>query len=201
MFHVVPNLHAALKAIDAGVDGIVAEGGEGGGFKSQRDVASMVLLPLVCSQRRRPGDRRGRHLRRPQHGGRVRARRRGRADGHAHGVGGGVAGARQLQAAHRRLGGDRHRDAQPVPQARLPGAGHALQRGARAERPSRSRWRRSTACCRSTSMATSTPRSRSADRSPDASTTVRPVKEIIERDHRASSTTPLHALAARVRRT
>ena len=28
----------------------MAEGGEGGGFKSQRDVASMVLLPLVCSQ-------------------------------------------------------------------------------------------------------------------------------------------------------
>ena len=50
VFHVVPNLHAALKAIDAGVDGIVAEGGEGGGFKNQRDVASMVLLPLVCSQ-------------------------------------------------------------------------------------------------------------------------------------------------------
>src|SRR6476620_6710836 len=38
VFHVVPNLHAALKAIDAGVDGIVAEGGEGGGFKNQRDV-------------------------------------------------------------------------------------------------------------------------------------------------------------------
>src|SRR4051794_23345832 len=50
VFHVVPNLHSALKAIDAGVDGIVAEGGEGGGFKNQRDVASMVLLPLVCSQ-------------------------------------------------------------------------------------------------------------------------------------------------------
>src|SRR3954452_21883397 len=49
VFHVVPNLRAALKAIDAGVDGIVAEGGEGGGFKSTRDVASMVLVPLVCS--------------------------------------------------------------------------------------------------------------------------------------------------------
>jgi enoyl-[acyl-carrier protein] reductase II len=49
VFHVVPNLHAALKAIAAGVDGIVAEGGEGGGFKSSRDVASMVLIPLVCS--------------------------------------------------------------------------------------------------------------------------------------------------------
>jgi enoyl-[acyl-carrier protein] reductase II len=50
VFHVVPNLRAALKAIDAGVDGIVAEGGEGGGFKSARDVSSMVLIPLVCSR-------------------------------------------------------------------------------------------------------------------------------------------------------
>jgi enoyl-[acyl-carrier protein] reductase II len=50
VFHVVPNLRAALKAVAAGVDGIVAEGGEGGGFKSTRDVATMVLLPLVCSK-------------------------------------------------------------------------------------------------------------------------------------------------------
>jgi enoyl-[acyl-carrier protein] reductase II len=49
VFHVVPSLRAALKAIDAGVDGIVAEGGEGGGFKATRDVASMVLVPLVCA--------------------------------------------------------------------------------------------------------------------------------------------------------
>jgi enoyl-[acyl-carrier protein] reductase II len=50
VFHVVPNLRAAMKAIAAGVDGIVAEGGEGGGFKNTRDVSSMVLLPLVCSK-------------------------------------------------------------------------------------------------------------------------------------------------------
>ena len=50
VFHVVPTLRAALKAVDAGVDGLVVEGGEGGGFKNPRDVASMVLLPLVCSQ-------------------------------------------------------------------------------------------------------------------------------------------------------
>jgi enoyl-[acyl-carrier protein] reductase II len=50
VFHVVPNLRSALKAIDAGVDGIVAEGGEGGGFKNSRDVSSMVLVPLVCSR-------------------------------------------------------------------------------------------------------------------------------------------------------
>lgn len=50
VFHVVPHLRAAMKAIEAGVDGIVAEGGEGGGFKNTRDVASMVLVPLVCSR-------------------------------------------------------------------------------------------------------------------------------------------------------
>lgn len=50
VFHVVPSLAAALKAIEAGVDGLVVEGGEGGGFKNGRDVATMVLLPLVCSK-------------------------------------------------------------------------------------------------------------------------------------------------------
>ena len=32
VFHVVPTLAAAQKAVDAGVDGLVVEGGEGGGF-------------------------------------------------------------------------------------------------------------------------------------------------------------------------
>ncbi|MDB5499410.1 MAG: nitronate monooxygenase [Phenylobacterium sp.] len=50
VFHVVPSLAAATKAIEAGVDGLVVEGGEGGGFKNSRDVATMVLLPLVCSK-------------------------------------------------------------------------------------------------------------------------------------------------------
>jgi enoyl-[acyl-carrier protein] reductase II len=50
VFHVVPTLAAALKAVDAGVDGLVVEGGEGGGFKNPRDVSSMVLLPLVASK-------------------------------------------------------------------------------------------------------------------------------------------------------
>ena len=50
VFHVVPTLRAALKAVLAGVDGLVVEGGEGGGFKNPRDVATMVLLPLVCSR-------------------------------------------------------------------------------------------------------------------------------------------------------
>src|SRR5688572_29975370 len=50
VFHVVPTLYGALKAVDAGVDGLVVEGGEGGGFKNPRDVATMVLLPLVRSK-------------------------------------------------------------------------------------------------------------------------------------------------------
>ncbi len=50
VFHVIPTLRTALKAIAAGVDGLIVEGGEGGGFKNPRDVATMVLLPLVCEQ-------------------------------------------------------------------------------------------------------------------------------------------------------
>lgn len=47
VFHVVPNLAGAIKAINAGVDGLVVEGGEGGGFKNKDEVALMVLLPLI----------------------------------------------------------------------------------------------------------------------------------------------------------
>lgn len=54
VFHVVPSLAAALKALEAGVDGLVVEGGEGGGFKNSREVSTMVLLPLVCSRVRVP---------------------------------------------------------------------------------------------------------------------------------------------------
>src|SRR3712207_6679362 len=50
VFHVVPTLKGALKAVEAGVDGLIVEGGEGGGFKNPQDVASMVLLPLVRSK-------------------------------------------------------------------------------------------------------------------------------------------------------
>lgn len=47
VFHVVPTLRAAEKAVRAGVDGLIVEGGEGGGFKNPRPVSSMVLLPSV----------------------------------------------------------------------------------------------------------------------------------------------------------
>ncbi len=47
VYHVVPNLSSALKAVDAGVDGLVIEGGEGGGFKNPDDVSTLVLLQAV----------------------------------------------------------------------------------------------------------------------------------------------------------
>ena len=50
VFHVVPSLSAALKAVACGVDGLVVEGGEGGGFKNPREVSTLVLLPLVRSK-------------------------------------------------------------------------------------------------------------------------------------------------------
>ncbi|MFC5333384.1 NAD(P)H-dependent flavin oxidoreductase [Mycobacterium branderi] len=50
VFHVVPSLKGALKAAAAGVDGLVVEGNEGGGFKTWEGAATMVLLPLVASK-------------------------------------------------------------------------------------------------------------------------------------------------------
>jgi enoyl-[acyl-carrier protein] reductase II len=50
VFHVVPSLRGALKAVDAGVDGLVVEGNEGGGFKAPTGASTMVLLPLIASQ-------------------------------------------------------------------------------------------------------------------------------------------------------
>lgn len=50
VFHVVGSVAAAQKAIDAGVDGLVVEGVEGGGFKGALGASTMVLLPLVASR-------------------------------------------------------------------------------------------------------------------------------------------------------
>ncbi|BBZ17672.1 putative 2-nitropropane dioxygenase, NPD [Mycolicibacterium gadium] len=47
--HVVGSLRAAGKAVDAGVDALVVEGVEGGGFKSALGASTMVLLPLVAA--------------------------------------------------------------------------------------------------------------------------------------------------------
>jgi enoyl-[acyl-carrier protein] reductase II len=48
VFHVVPSLRGALKAVGAGVDGLVVEGNEGGGFKAPTGASTMVLLPLIA---------------------------------------------------------------------------------------------------------------------------------------------------------
>ena len=50
VFHVVGTLRNALKAVDAGVDGLVVEGVEGGGFKNPNGASTLVLLPLVASK-------------------------------------------------------------------------------------------------------------------------------------------------------
>jgi enoyl-[acyl-carrier protein] reductase II len=50
VFHVVPSLRGALKAVGAGVDGLVVEGNEGGGFKAPTGASTMVLLPLIAER-------------------------------------------------------------------------------------------------------------------------------------------------------
>lgn len=50
VFHVVGTLSNAIKSVDAGVDGLVVEGVEGGGFKNPLGASTMVLLPLIASR-------------------------------------------------------------------------------------------------------------------------------------------------------
>ena len=47
VYHAVPTLETALKCVDAGVDGLVVEGAEGGGFKNPEEVSSLVLLQAI----------------------------------------------------------------------------------------------------------------------------------------------------------
>ena len=47
VYHAVPTLEAALKCADAGVDGLVVEGSEGGGFKNPEEVSTLVLLQAI----------------------------------------------------------------------------------------------------------------------------------------------------------
>ena len=43
VYHAVPTVETALKCVEAGVDGLVVEGAEGGGFKNP-EVSTLVLL-------------------------------------------------------------------------------------------------------------------------------------------------------------
>ncbi|MEH6402565.1 MAG: nitronate monooxygenase [Sneathiella sp.] len=47
VYHAVPTVKAALKAVEAGVDGLIVEGAEGGGFKNPEEVSLMVLLQAI----------------------------------------------------------------------------------------------------------------------------------------------------------
>lgn len=47
VYHAVPTLEAALKAEDAGIDGLVVEGAESGGIRGPGPVPSFVLLQAV----------------------------------------------------------------------------------------------------------------------------------------------------------
>lgn len=49
VLHVVGTLRAAQKAVAAGVDGLIVEGVEGGGFKGALGASTLVLLPLVAA--------------------------------------------------------------------------------------------------------------------------------------------------------
>ena len=47
VYHAVPSLAGAIKAANAGVDGLVVEGTEGGGFKSPQEVGLLVLIQSI----------------------------------------------------------------------------------------------------------------------------------------------------------
>ena len=47
VYHAVPSLQGAIKAADAGVDGLVIEGTEGGGFKSPVEIGLLVLIQSI----------------------------------------------------------------------------------------------------------------------------------------------------------
>jgi enoyl-[acyl-carrier protein] reductase II len=119
VFHVVPTLRAAEKAVTAGVDGLIVEGGEGGGFKNPRPVSTMVLLPSVTKAFDVPVIAAGRLRRRPDDGGRTGPRCRRGADGHGHGLLGRIAGARELETGHCQRRRNRHGFPE---QSHLPGA-------------------------------------------------------------------------------
>ena len=44
VYHAVPTVEAAIRCVEAGIDGLVVEGGEGGGFKNPEEVSTLVLL-------------------------------------------------------------------------------------------------------------------------------------------------------------
>jgi enoyl-[acyl-carrier protein] reductase II len=50
VYHAVPTLETALKCVDAGIDGLIVEGSEGGGFKNPEEVSTLVLLQAIAQR-------------------------------------------------------------------------------------------------------------------------------------------------------
>lgn len=50
VYHAVPTVDAAMKCVEAGVDGLIVEGAEGGGFKNPEEVSTLVLLQAIRRQ-------------------------------------------------------------------------------------------------------------------------------------------------------
>jgi enoyl-[acyl-carrier protein] reductase II len=90
VFHVVPNLAGALRAVEAGVDGLSVEGADPAGVRAGE-----------CSR-----DRRWRHHGWTHDGGSLRARSRRHLDGNAHPVVHGKPGSPQLEGCDRQRRGD-----------------------------------------------------------------------------------------------
>ena len=119
VFHVVPTLRGALKAIAAGVDGLVIEGVEGGGFKNPNGASSMVLVPLIAAAGERATSSAPAAS---ATASRWRRRSRSGAEGVQMGTrmltGRRVAGPRQLEAGRAGRRGDRHRSSSIVTASR-----------------------------------------------------------------------------------
>ena len=47
VYHAVPTVETAIRCVEAGVDGLVVEGSEGGGFKNPEEVSTLVLLQAI----------------------------------------------------------------------------------------------------------------------------------------------------------
>jgi len=47
VYHAVPTVDAAMKCVEAGIDGLIVEGAEGGGFKNPEEVGTLVLLQAI----------------------------------------------------------------------------------------------------------------------------------------------------------
>lgn len=45
--HVLPTLYHARKAVEAGVDAIIAEPAESGGYRGEHEVSMMILIPAI----------------------------------------------------------------------------------------------------------------------------------------------------------